>query len=254
MARWRVAAYFGGLLASVVALVSPLDALAGVLFSAHMAQHLILVLVAAPLLVLGAPLVPFLWALPRPWRVAVARWTRRPAPRALWLVLTQPVVVLVLHLTALWAWHAPAAYQAALASERVHFLEHASLLGTALLFWWVVIQPHGRRRLGYGGALALVFAAALSGTALAALNAFVDHDWYPAYAASTAAWGLDPLTDQQLAGILMGAPAATIYAAAALALVAACLRASERNAWRREAGGAHSGFVAATSARPVGDD
>ena len=232
--RWRVAAFAGALLALALALVSPLDALSSGLFSAHMAQHQLLILVAALLAVLGAPLLPLLWALPRSWRIALLHWSRRPAPSAVSHVLQRPIIVLALFVTLLWAWHGPILYEAALAHETIHALEHACLFGVALLFWWTVLQPSGRRRVGYGSAVLMVFVAALQGTALGALIIFSGAPWYPAYATTAPLWGLTPLADQQLAGALMGAPADAVLLATVLALVASLIRTSEQNARRRE--------------------
>lgn len=110
-AQWRAAAFVAGLAALFIALISPLDALSGVLFSAHMAQHMLLILVAAPLLVLGTPLSPFLLALPAPARTVLGRWWKRTSwARMAWHTLTQPVVVWALHTLALWLWHAPGPY------------------------------------------------------------------------------------------------------------------------------------------------
>src|SRR5438046_7773180 len=103
-------------MALVVALLSPVAAISDVLFSVHMTQHEILILVAAPLLVLGRPLVPLLWALPPRWRVRVGGWSQSRGWSAVWKTLTGPLVVWLLHGLALWVWHLPALYQAALAS------------------------------------------------------------------------------------------------------------------------------------------
>jgi len=216
-----VACYLGGLATLAVALISPLDALGEALFSAHMGQHLALILVAAPLVALGAPLAPLLWALPpgarrqvgRGWRRL--RWLGRPGPA--WL----------LHTLALWLWHLPGPYQAALVVPWLHLLEHLSFFGTALAFWWSVL-PHGRR--GYAvGALAC-FAGATQGGALGALLTFSGQPWYPVYAPRVGAWGLTPLEDQQLAGLIMWVPASLVYLGAILALLGAWLQAEEQRA------------------------
>lgn len=140
--RWQAAAYAGGLFALFVALASPLDALGNALFSAHMVQHLVLVLVAAPLLALGTPLLGFLWALPARGRRAVAYgWHRAPGIRTLVHAVVHPLSAWASHAVALWAWHTPLLYDAAVANEVVHALEHASFLFTALLFWWALVHP-----------------------------------------------------------------------------------------------------------------
>jgi cytochrome c oxidase assembly factor CtaG len=234
--RWQVIAFGSGLIALFIALISPLNAFGTAIFSAHMLQHLILILVAAPLLVLGAPLVPFMWALPRPERRKIARWWRQAkVVRAGWHSLTQPLFVWFLHTITLWLWHLPALYQAALEQPSIHELEHISFLGTALLFWWVLIQPTGRRRLGYGASLLYVFTTALQSGALGALLTFARTPLYPIYTSSAAAWNLTILEDQQLAGVIMWVPAGVIYLGAALVLLSQWLRtmeAKEQQNWK----------------------
>jgi cytochrome c oxidase assembly factor CtaG len=103
-------------------------------------------------------------------------------------------------------WHLPGLYQATLRSEILHTLQHASFLGTGLLFWWTVV--HGREgRMGYGASVFYLFATAMHSGGLGALLTFASTPWYPAYAGATAAWGLTPLEDQQLAGLIMWIPA-----------------------------------------------
>lgn len=230
--RWQFGAFVAGLLVLFVALVSPLDALGSALFSAHMVQHEVLILAAAPLLVLGVPLIPFLWALPQRWRRRLGRWAKARPVRSAWRALTHPVSAWVLHAAALWIWHAPALYQATLRSEAVHVAQHASFLGTALLFWWVLLHSGGR--MGYGVGVLYVFTTAVYGSMLGALLTFSPTPWYPAYAGSVEAWGLTLLEDQQLGGLIMWVPAGVVYVGAALALFAAWLRSVEDRVRRAE--------------------
>ena len=226
--RARVAAFAGALVALVAALVSPLDAMAEQLFSAHMVQHLLLILVVAPLAVLGAPSFVWLWALPRAGRVALGRWWRRRRRlRRAAHGVTAPVSAWLLHSAALWIWHAPSAYQAALRRPAVHALEHLAFLGTALLFWWAVAPSAGRRRLSHGSGVLYVAAMGAQGSALGALLALSSVPWYPAHAPGAQAWHVAPIDDQQLAGLLMWIPASIVYVGTALALVARWLRAGE---------------------------
>ena len=222
--------YFAlGWAALVLALVSPVHAWGSVLFSAHMTQHELLMLVAAPLLVLGRPIVPFLWALPRAWAVKLARWSKLGAWETTWRSISNPVVAWMIHAVVLWAWHAPALFQATLDNESVHALQHASFLFSALLFWWAVI--HGRQRaLGFGFAVLYMFTTALHSGLLGALLTFANFVWYPGYVERTAAWGLTPLEDQQIGGLIMWIPAGLVYIAAGLALFAGWLRESEARA------------------------
>jgi cytochrome c oxidase assembly factor CtaG len=230
--RWEAASFAAGWTTLAIALVSPLHALGGVLFSAHMVQHELLMVVAAPLLVLGRPIVPSLWAMPRRWRRKSGRWARRAAVRGTWRAITAPAAAFALHFIAIWTWHAPGLYDLSLRSEFAHAIQHASFLGTALLFWWAIVQ--GGRRIGHGAAVLYLFATAVHTSLLGALLTFTSSLWYPAYGATTGPWGLMPLEDQQLAGLIMWIPGGIVYAGAALALFASWLRESdasgERNA------------------------
>jgi putative membrane protein len=228
--RWQAWCFAAGIFALFVALISPLDALGGTLFSAHMLQHVVLMLVAAPLLVLAAPLLPMLWALPIGWRYALGRWARHPDVRGFWYVFSNPVSAWLLHAAALWVWHIPALYEATLYSELVHFAQHAAFAGTALLFWWAAFDFGRRRRLRHGIGTIYVFTTALHSSVLGALLTFSLVLWYPAYAERVGVWGLSPLEDQQLGGLVMWVPAGIIYLVASLALLAAGLGLGEQPA------------------------
>lgn len=205
--RW----FLGGMAALVLALVSPLDRLGDALFSAHMVQHLVLVAVAAPLLVLGEPLPPMLRALPRAARRALARVGRRGALlRRILQWLVAPGVALLLHLAALWGWHLPGPYELALRHRWVHAAEHVSFVGTALVFWWAALRPV-RRGEGEGGAIAITFVAIVQCGVLGALITFASHPWYPAHGPGARAWGLTLLEDQQMAGLIMWVPGGVPY-------------------------------------------
>ena len=234
---WRVAAFSGGLLALFIALISPLDALSGALFSAHMVQHLLLMMVAAPLLVLGAPPVALTWALPQRWRARVGRWWHgQTVLRSSWQALSHPAAVWGLYMSALWVWHLPLLYEAALRSEFIHFLEHGCFLAAAVLFWWTLARCPLRGRLSYGAGILYVFTTALHSGLLGSLLTFTPRLWYPIYAASTPGWGLTPLEDQQLAGVTMWVPMGIIYTIAALALLGVWLQVMERKERRQREG------------------
>lgn len=230
----EAAAYALGWLALVLALVSPLHPLGSVLFAAHMTQHEVLMLLAAPLLVLGRPLLPSLWALPRSWRRRLGGWGRSGWVQGVWHRLTWPLTAWSLHAVVLWAWHAPALFQATLKSELVHTAQHLSFLVSALLFCWALIHSH-KGWMGYGAAVLYVFTTALHTSVLGALLTFSSTLWYPAYRETTAAWGLSPLEDQQLGGLIMWVPAGLVYIAAGLAFFSAWLRELERRVAKREA-------------------
>ena len=218
VSRWGVAAFYTGLVLLLVALCSPLDALADTLFSAHMVQHVILIAIAPPLLVLGIPTLPLLWGLPHDARLAVGRAWKASRLGAVGHALVRPVPALVLHTLALWLWHLPGPYASALAHPVVHALEHGCFFGTALLVWWVAIRPLGRRPADTAWALFVLLGTFVSSGALGAILTFADTPWYYAQSVGAGAWGLTPLEDQQLAGLIMWIPASFAYIIAILAI------------------------------------
>jgi putative membrane protein len=228
--RRRARCFTGALGALGIALLSPLDALSGALASAHMVQHLLLVLVAAPLLALSAPSSALLRGSPLAARRAVGRWRRRLGLRRASLrALGHPALAWLLGVATLWFWHAAVPYDAALANPFLHAVEHASLLGTAWLFWRSVIGPRSPGRVPNGLGVLLVFGMAMQSVLLSLLLTFAEAPWYASYATTTAPWGLQPLADQQLAGVIMWIPAGLVYLGAALALLATWIRAAERH-------------------------
>ena len=230
---WEALCFAGGWLALFVALVSPVHAWGQVLFSAHMSQHEILMLVAAPLLVLGRPLIAFLWALPLSWSRSLGNLSKITWINSLWRALTIPLVAWLIHAIALWVWHIPALFDATLHSEAIHTVQHLAFLLSALLFWWALI--HGRHgAMGYGAAVLYVFTTSVHSGALGALITIAGSVWYPSYAPLTASWGLTPLEDQQLGGLIMWIPAGLVYVIAGLALFAGWLREADLRATRRE--------------------
>jgi cytochrome c oxidase assembly factor CtaG len=236
-----------------LALVSPIHALGGALLSAHMVQHEILMVVATPLLVLGRPLVPALWAIPAGWRRALGRAARRAPVRAAWLALTRPLIAAVVHGSTIWLWHTPSLYQAGLRSAAIHTTQHIAFIVTALLFWWAVLHA---RRARSGEAVLALFVTVLHTGALGALLAFSGSLWYPAYAATTGPWGLSPLEDQQLAGLIMWIPGGLAYLVAALTIVGGWLSAPRQRAPRlsRAVAGMLIGMIALGGCRGGLDD
>jgi putative membrane protein len=229
---WRDRCFVAGLIALAVALVSPLDAVAGVLASAHMVQHVLLVLVAAPLLALSRPTPTLLRGSPPLVRQIAGPGHRELLRRGRSVLrsLRHPATAWLLHVGALWFWHAAGPYDAAVDNHVLHVLEHATFLVTGVLFWRVVITTRDVDRTPYGLGILLVFAMGMQSTFLSALLTFAREPWYSAYAVTTDAWGLDPLADQQLAGVVMWIPAGLVYVGAGLGLLVLWMRAGERAA------------------------
>jgi putative membrane protein len=214
---WQAGCFALGWLTLVLALLSPLYRLGEGLFVAHMLEHELVMVVAAPLIALARPYGAMLWALPQPWRSGIGTLTRRAAGSRPWLAIGNAWSATVLHAVALWAWHAPALYNAVLVDTTMHRLQHLSFFFTALLFWWTLLVPRGRQA-GYGIAVLCLFFTVLHSGFLGILLTMSKHLWYARQAALAVHWGLTPLEDQQLAGLLMWVPGGLIYTAAALAL------------------------------------
>jgi putative membrane protein len=223
---WESGCYWAGWLTLFIALVTPLHGMGEVLFSAHMAQHELLMLVAAPLLVLGRPLVPYVWGIPARWRKPVSRPFMSPVIQRLWRVATQPFHSFWIHGVSVWIWHLPLLYQASVRNDAVHALQHATFLLSALLFWWALLRAP-RSRQAYGTATLYVFGTALHTSVLGAMLTFAPSVWYPVYEETTYAWGFSALEDQQLGGLIMWVPAGVLYTVAGLLLMGAWLRESE---------------------------
>jgi putative membrane protein len=219
---WRAGSYAAGWLALAIALVSPLDTLGSRLFSAHMVQHEVLMLIAAPLLVLGHPLAVYLWAVPVRWRSRVVAGVRRRSLRAFWRAITTPPVAWGLAATVLWVWHLPALFNATLRSDAIHALQHGCFLLSALVFWHVFLPRRGSRT--RGAAILYIFTTALHSSVLGALLTFAPSVWYAGYHGRALAFGLTPLEDQQLGGLIMWVPAGAAYLAVALCWVAELTR------------------------------
>ena len=226
---WEVAAFAGGLLSLALGLLSPLAWVSQILFSAHMTQHELLMLVSAPLLVFGRPLQAWFWAFSLRQREWLAARTRSAVVATTWHVVTGPAAACVLHALALWVWHVPVFYESALHSEAIHALQHTSFVVTAAMFWWGMVD--GRYgRIGYGAGVFYVFLTAVHSSVLGALITVAPSLWYAWYANAGVRWSVDALEDQQLAGLLMWVPSGVIWIVLGLALLAAWLGESERRA------------------------
>jgi cytochrome c oxidase assembly factor CtaG len=209
----RLAAFLGGLTAVAVALESPLHALGAQLLQAHMVQHLLLMMVAPPLLWLGAPLLPILQGLPRS---SLHLWV---GPLFAWPALTQigqwvihPPVAWVVYVGSIWAWHTPQLYERALTSEVWHYAQHFCFFAAALAFWWPVVQPWPSRPAVPPWAIVLyLLLADLQNTVLSAWLVFAERLIYPSYAVASRPWGMSALGDQAAAGAIMWVPGSVAF-------------------------------------------
>lgn len=168
-----------------------------------MIQHELMMGVAAPLMVLGRALAIWTWALPAPTRKSVARPFRVPAVQRVWRSMSAAAPATMLHALAIWTWHVPRFFELAKESVAIHAFQHTAFLGSALLIWWAVLKPARRHS---GAAIACLFVTMLHTGALGVLLTFSDHVWYPASTAGAVVWGLTPLEDQQLGGLVMWVP------------------------------------------------
>jgi len=227
ISRWAATSFAAGWLTLVVSLVSPVAWLSEILFSVHMTQHTLLLLVAAPLLTFGHPVLAWMWALARRRRRAVAHAFRGPRTVGAWHAVTAPLSVFLIQALALWLWHIPSWYEAALHSDLIHAFEHICFVLAGSLFWWAMVNGRYGRS-GYGLAVLYVFLTAIHSSALGALLTVAPSVWYGEYARQAETWRIDALADQQLAGLLMWIPAGVIFIVFGLALLAAWLGESER--------------------------
>lgn len=226
----RRAALFGmGWAWLAAALVSPLHEGGEHSFTLHMIEHELLMLVAAPMLVLARPLAIMLWAWPPKLRQSLGRWSAAPAVAILWRSATAPVAATLLQAAALWLWHAPALFDLALAHEGWHIAQHLSFIVAALLFWTATLNIHPRSpRAVRAVSVLCLFATSVVTGALGALMAVSASPWYQGYARlGMAPLGLSPAEDQQLAGLIMWVPGGLVHAFAALLVMRSLLRAPE---------------------------
>jgi cytochrome c oxidase assembly factor CtaG len=221
----RAAAFAAGWIFLGIALLSPMDTLGGKLFWVHMVQHEVLMLLAAPFLVLGRPLPLFLWALPARARTGVGAVIHARAVQSTWRWLTQPVAGWSTHAAALWLWHAPLLFDAALRDPLIHDLQHLSFLLTALLFWSALLTA--RTRSGNAAGILYLFTTAVHSSVLGALITLATRPWYPGYAATAPTLGWHALEDQQVGGLIMWVPGSMVYVAFALILLWRWLRADQ---------------------------
>ena len=231
---WRLLAYGSGILFIALALLSPIETLSGQLFFMHMIQHLLLVMLGPPLLLLAEPMPVLLWGLPAGARRRVGRILsrllhRKSASRRALRTATGPGVVWLLFVVALVGWHDPNAYNAALRSDLVHDVEHLSFFITAMLYWWHVVgaAPRIHKRLSRTAQVIYVVAAIPPNMITGVVIAFAGQVIYSYYLAVPRLWGISALDDQILGGVIMWVPGSMMYMIAILILTARWLQGEE---------------------------
>lgn len=225
---WRLAAYLGGLLLVAIALLSPIDILGGQLFFMHMIQHLLTIMVAAPLLCLANPFPVILWGLPRASRRRVARlfMAHSPLPNALRAV-THPGVAWLVFLCVYLGWHEPSFYNLALRREWVHDVEHITFFAAALLYWWHVVGngPRLHPRMPLWARIAYLLGAIPPNAITGAVIAFGASVIYTYYESIPRIWRVSLLDDQMWGGIIMWIPGSMMYIIFALIALSQMVRA-----------------------------
>jgi putative membrane protein len=246
----RAGWFMAGVAMLLLALESPIDTLGDTyLFSAHMLQHLLLVLIVPPLLLLGLP-------------PALARWAlRRRTIGRLERILRRPVVAWVLGVATVWVWHIPALYNVALANYGVHVIQHLSFLATSIIFWWPICAPLAEVRMNPLAGMLYLLAAALACSGLGIILTFASPGLYPLYLHYLPedplgilplirdGWGLTPAADQQLGGLLMWVPGGLVYLCAIMMTLARWYREAEQPPAAGSTGDAAYGLAAASGQR-----
>jgi cytochrome c oxidase assembly factor CtaG len=227
--RVRTWCFFGGLAAIGLALASPVEAYEGVLFSVHMVQHLLLMLVAAPLLLGGGPITLTLRVAPPTMRRRLLRVLHSPILKA----ISFPVVTWILFAAVNWGWHFSTLYNEALENQLLHYVQHASFLVAALLFWWPVIGVDPSPwRMPYPVKLFYLFLALPQNSFLGVALLNTGTVLYPHYVTNVRDWGPSPLDDQHLGGVLMWVAGDLAFLAAMVVVIWAWMRAEERKTAR----------------------
>ena len=209
---WQALAFNGGMTVLFLAFISPLDALSSDLLSAHMVQHLLLLLVAAPLLLLGNVPLALTWALPKLVQHRLDYWWRQQ--RDLHLIgqwFTRPHIIWGMYLVTVWLWQVPYIYKVALYDPIVHSVQHGVFLIVAILFWRLLLSPQHHHALPTVVTMRVVATTALAGVLLGLLIAFAPALWYPIYAPTALRWGLPPVVDQRVAGMLLASTMGSVY-------------------------------------------
>lgn len=234
-AMWRPVSYVAGLIFVGLALMSPLDVLSSQLFSMHMIQHLLLIMIAPPLMLIANPLPFMLWGLPGKWRLSIGRGLARLLSgksvfRQYLRKATTPGVVWLIWLVSIISWHDPNAYNAALRSNVVHDIEHLTFFLGGMLFWWHVTGagPRIHKQFGLIGRIAFTLSAVPPNMLTGAAIAFAQDPIYTYYNNVPRLMGLSVMEDQQLGGVIMWVPGSMMYIIAALVLISRLLQGESR--------------------------
>lgn len=227
----RLASYHGGLLALALSLLSPIDWLGGQLFFMHMVQHLLSIMIAAPLLWLASPFPVALWGLPRAVRGQLSYLLASPSLfRRILAAVTAAPVAWFLFIGVYLGWHEPMAYNLALRRDGVHDLEHITFFLSALLFWWHVIggAPRIHKRMPSWGRAAFALAAIPPNMIAGVTISFASAVIYTYYESVPRIWGVDVLTDQRIGGAIMWIPGSMMFLIAAVLTLGVGLYQSEQ--------------------------
>lgn len=245
---WRFGSYLLALFFIALALLSPIAPLGQQLLFMHMIQHLLLIMIAPPLLFLANPLPFLLWGLPDRWRIhagaGLSRLLHRQSPFRRGLrVATSPGVIWLTWVVAVISWHDPNMYNAALTYEWIHNAEHLTFFGASVIFWWYATGAgpyiHGKK--GLLGRITFLIGAVPPNMLVGVVLSFLPEVAYTYYLSVPRLWGIDALTDQRIGGVIMWIPGSMMFLIAALILIARMLggenqkpRLSEKESWGNE--------------------
>ena len=234
-ATWRLVSYLVGLVFITIALMSPIDVMSGQLFFMHMVQHLLLIMIAPPLLLIANPMAVMLWGLPdrlrRPVGQGFSRALHRDSnSRKLLRTITSPGVVWLLWVIVIVGWHDPDMYNAALRSDFVHDIEHISFFLVSMAYWWHVTGagPRIHKQFGLLGRIIFVLAAIPPNMMTGVVLAFAENPIYAYYMDIPRIWNISVMTDQRISGVIMWIPGSMMYIIAALVLISQLLGQEER--------------------------
>lgn len=242
---WRLLAYFSGLSILLIALLSGLDSFGSLLFIIHMIQHLLIMMVAAPLIWLGNPYPFVMWGLPRGLRRQANLLLATPSPFRRGLTqITHPFLAWLFLVATIWIWHDPALYDLTLRNDLVHDLEHLHFFAAAMIFGWhlTAAAPHFHRPMSHLKRAGYVLAALPPNMILGVALSFAAAPWYQHYVAAPRIWGVTVMADQMAGGVIMWVAGSMMYLLAALLLVGRHLAAEEQRGrgageWRSGGGG-----------------